>query len=380
MASRRTRRRGGRGLAALLALCAAGLGGCPLGPDEATDPVPPDDGRQDVDDPPTDWTVVSGPCLGSQTNAMHFDADGRGYLGCGENADGVGLHRSDDGGRSWARVDGFDRVRVSDIRRGPDGALLLAGKDTTGPAIAYAYRDGAAPSVEVLLNYGPRAPFMRIGHAENVVVAADGAAMVDSLTGSYVGYRAAADEDFVEYYYGLDADDAEAALTIRRLGLVDGAFFGVGGSISDPAQVFVEADRPRFTRVALGEHDGELYDFAQVGDAVLVGGWDQTDREPLLLRGVGDLARPESWTRLDVTARVAQGAVRGVHAVGDDVLVVGERFPTAAGGFALFSSDGGEHWADVTPKGARVLSRAWLFSDGRAVVAGAGGYLALGSP
>ena len=53
--------------------------------------------------------------------------------------------------------------------------------------------------------------------------------------------------------------------------------------------------------------------------------------------------------------------------------MVGEKIPTAQGGFVVLSQDGGRTFEDITPEGAGEFSAVWMFEDGQLVVGGGGG-------
>ena len=328
-----------------------------------------------------------GPCGGSATNALLFDSSGIGWIGCGENADGAGLYTSQDNGASWSEVYGWEEVRVSDIREGPDGELLLAGKDTLDSGIAFEIAPDGTESV--LLDYGPSSPFMRIGHAENILVTRSGEALVDSLTGVYVGWRPDADASWQEWYYFDDQlleDGTERVAPIRQLALLGDRWVAVGGAISDPPQVFLPSTHPdatvHVTTLEVDTTNGELYDVEVLSDLdasgnaeIIAGGWDQTDRDLMMFRCSGDPWNPASWTRITL-ANPFEGAVFALASDAERVVAVGERFPSSAGGFVLESRDGGVTWSDITPDGASSLSEVAFLPNGQLYVAGSGSYAA----
>ena len=61
--------------------------------------------------------------------------------------------------------------------------------------------------------------------------------------------------------------------------------------------------------------------------------------------------------------------------VGDTVVAVGEKIPTAMGGFIVISTDGGRTFEDITPNGGDTgtFSAVWLFDSGEIIAAGGGG-------
>ncbi len=333
--------------------------------------------------------VVDGPCGGSRTAALWFDDADVGYAGCGENGEGTGLFRTADGGLTWGEVTGFGTVRVSDIRRGPGAyadRLFLAGKDTAGAALAWSW-DGAGAPV-ALLSYDGAS--MRIGHAENIVVTAGGRAAADSLTGNYLAGTDDLAAPLTEYEYlderTLDGPPPGVNVHPRRLVAVGEAVWGVGSVINDPAGIYLPSEREDATPWMMTtvqpdpSSDGELLDLhvTDARDAIAVGR-DQTSGDVLAWRLAGDPYDPASWSALPLGLS-GGGIAWDVVVDGDVVLVVGERAPSSAGGFALLSTDGGASFTDIAPAGAPALSKAWRFADGRVLLLGSGGYGALGTP
>ena len=78
------------------------------------------------------WLTSSHSCPGgNRTDALHRDADGTRWVGCGTNAAGYGLFLSENGAASWSAAvvspeHVLDEFRVNSISRGHDGVLYVA--------------------------------------------------------------------------------------------------------------------------------------------------------------------------------------------------------------------------------------------------------------
>jgi hypothetical protein len=335
------------------------------------------------------WTLAATPCPGSKTNALWFDSTAVGFAGCGENAEGAGLFRTADGGRSWDGLPAFDEVRVVDLRRGPDGVLYAAGIHRVEGTSAWRIDEAGGAFAPVALFAPGNNAFTAVKQAENVAVAADGQVLVDSLTGTSAAYRAGGGDSFLEVH-SLDQAaiaDPENALgvQVRRIVAFDDRFYAAGSVINEPAQVFLPSALPGATfhleSVALqpASQDGELLDLhLWSATRMIAAGWDQSTRDLLVFVLDGDARSPSAWTRVDLAASGIDypAGVWDLSVVGDVVVAVGEKVPTSAGGCVLRSADGGRTWADITPVtgGSPVgpLSAVWLFPDGDIFAAGGG--------
>lgn len=338
---------------------------------------------------PGTWSELVGPCGGSETNALWFDDPQTGFIGCGENADGEGLYVTVDGGASWESIAPFIEVRIMDIRRGPDGILRGAGIHQLDDYPVWTF-DESSPTLDPTGLYSPsNNAFLAVNQAENIAVTADGQMLIDSLTGTTAAYAAAgAFEEIPSLGEGLLDDPDAPGFQVRRIQAWDGRFYAVGSVINDPARVHLPSQMPGAThhfhtvRLQPETRDGELLDMHVWDDEhILVAGHDQSERWPLLYLVEGaDPYDPASWEKIELrdSGLEYQGGINDLHVQGDRVIAVGEKIPTALGGFVVLSEDGGRTWDDVTPPGAPQtgpLSSGWLFDDGTMVVAGGGGEL-----
>jgi hypothetical protein len=331
------------------------------------------------------WSEISGPCGGSATNAMWFDDQDHGFAGCGENAAGEGLFVTSDGGMSWQDESAFGEVRIMDLRRGPDGVLYGAGTDQLDGFSLWSIDESGA-DLEVVGLYTPsNNAFTSVGQGENAAVTAGGQILVDSLTGTSAAYQPAGGAFEEHYSIGeaaiADPDNAPA-FQVRRIVAFDEQFFAVGSLINDPARVHLPSQLPgatfHFQTVQLQSdtRDGELLDMHVWSPThMIVAGHDQSERYPLIYVVDGDPYSGDNWQQVELadSGIEYQAGVNDIDVVGDTVVAVGEKIPTAAGGFVVISQDAGLTWEDVTPEGAGELSAVKLFDDGQMVVGGGGG-------
>lgn len=330
------------------------------------------------------WTEVENPCGGSRTAALWFDDRKTGYLGRGEAQEGKGLFRTKDGGRTWEAMPAFAKTRVNDIRRGPDGRLYGAGWNTESNCSAWVVEEkGFEP--RKLFQPGDSV-WTAVTQGENVAVTDDGQVFVDSLTGVTFAYRASGGE-FVEGRSFLQealADPEAPGWQVRRVVAYGGRFYACGSLINEPAMVFLPSKDPKatfhLTRLELqpSNEDGELMDLhLWSAKRAIVVGTCQTTHAMLAYLADGDLHDRKSWKRVDFAASgiAFDGWIRSISVQGETVVAVGEKVPTAQGGFVLVSEDGGTTWKNRTPTKRKVgpLSKVWLFENGDRVVAGGGG-------
>jgi len=340
--------------------------------------------------PMTGWTQVSQPCSGSRVNALWFEDANQGFIGCGENANGFGLFPSNDGGMTWDVSErDFEQIRVSNIRRGDDGGFYGAGRSGIDDFAGFTIDDSGS-RLRVTGIYAP-SNSGGVNDGENIAVTADGQVMIDSLTGTTFAYRAAGSDTFEEFSYLneeiIDDPGAFSAITIRRLVTHNNKFYGVGSTINDPGEVYLpstnpNATVPHFTRLALqpSTRKGELRDLYLWSESeMLVVGFDQSTRDPLVFRCSGDCYDTASWSQIELFDQGIEykGDIWDIHVVGDTVVAAGEKVPTADGGFVLISRDRGLTWEDITPTpergGVGALSAVWLFEDGGIFAGGGGG-------
>ena len=334
------------------------------------------------------WARAATPCPGSKTNALWFDDRQTGFAGCGENAEGLGLYATSDGGRTWTALPAFADVRVTDLRRGPDGVLYGAGIHTTGGMSAWRIDEAGAALAPVSLFTPGDSAFTSVRQAENVAVAADGSALVDSLTGTTAACRVAGG-DFVEMRSLREeaiADPDATGVQVRRVVAFEGGFYASGSVINEPAQVFLPSRLEGATchlyalELQPPDQDGELLDLHlwSATRAITVG-FDQSKRYPLVYVLDGDAYDRAAWAKIELADSdvTYQAGINDIDVAGDVVVAAGEKIPTSGGGCLLRSADGGRTWGDITPElgGARPgpLSAVRIFANGDILAAGGGG-------
>ena len=333
---------------------------------------------------PLSWSETAGPCGGSQTNTLWFDDRMTGFVGCGENAAGEGLFTTTDGALTFEDNVRFNEVRIMDIRRGPDGVLYGAGIHQLDGFPVWSFDEGGMINSTGL--YTPsNSAFLAVNQAENAAITADGQMLIDSLTGTTAAYRSAGGE-FEEVPSLGEAllDDPDAgSFQVRRIQAHDNRFYAVGSLINDPARVHLPSQLDgatfHFHTVELQSEnrDGELLDMHVWDDQhIIVAGHDQSERYPLIYLVDGaDPYDVDNWEKIELfdSGLDYQAGVNDIHVVGDRVVMVGEKIPTAQGGFVIISEDGGRTFEDITPEGADALSAVWMFDNGEMVVGGGGG-------
>lgn len=333
---------------------------------------------------PLAWSEISGPCAGSGTNALWFDDRMNGFVGCGENADGEGLYTTIDGGATFEENVRFNEVRVMDIRRGPDGVLYGAGIHQLDGFPLWSFDEGGMIGATGL--YTPsNSAFTAVNQGQNAAITDDGQMMVDSLTGTQAAYRPAGGEfeEVDSLSEELLSNPDAGSYQVSRIVANDNRFYAVGSLINDPARVhlpsLLDGATFHFQSVLLqpDTRDGELQDM-HVWDSehIIVAGFDQSERFPLVYLVDGaDPYDSANWEKIEFfdSGIDYQAGINDIAVDGETVVMVGEKFPTSAGGFVVISEDGGRNFEDVTPEGMGPLSRVWMFDNGEMITAGGGG-------
>lgn len=315
--------------------------------------------------PPPDFERSSHTCVGGRVDDLHRDTDGTLWLGCGEAADGTGLHRSSDGGRSWEEVEGFETFRVSDISRADDGLLYVAGTEVGGP-----HRVRSFDGVDIEPVFVATNQIWNTFHVGSFVRQSNGFAIAESLTGSGMAVRqaeAASWEDASPWVSGshqmLDAIDGE------------GIILGVGSTIIQPPTLFVQQNDAFFEAIVLDpSFTGELWSIDQALGVTAVGGVDQDADVGVIYVTEGLPNQPGNWvgTRID-TGQATW--IRDVCVDGQHIVAVGA-FTVTEQGLAYESTDGGQAWAALSlPDDTPSLWSCWLDRDGL-WMAGANGFFA----
>ncbi len=322
------------------------------------------------------------PCEGYRTDALHRDADGHLWLGCGTDAIGTGLFHSTDGGMNWAEPatdpDGYlETFRTTHVHRSADGLLYIAGVSTTGAERVVSADTTSSPYVldTVFESQSQTWNSFTVGTFRR---SESGFAVAESLTGADLAFRTSDEADW-EDGYGWWTDGS--SFQILDLDEHDGQFYGVGSTISQPPFAFLPSAAagpdgfaldPVQLVEGLAEYNGELWSVDVDDGGILAGGVDQ-DRDVGWVHVSGsEPADPDDWTSFDVSTLISDEPswVRGVCRDGANLAAVGE-LSTGTGGFVLGSTDGGSSWTDKTPvDGVPSLQRCVM--DGAEIYAAGG--------
>lgn len=340
------------------------------------------------------WTTYAHSCPGSSiTDALHRDADGSLWVGCGSNASGYGLHASFDGGETWSEVQVTPSTlliefRVFSISRGHDGALYVAGiQNATGNMVIRIDTAGSPPfSASLILTaVSQLGRQFQVGSYREL---SDGRAIAESHTGSDLLYRPDAAT-------GSSAADWVIPDTLQgqilSLEVHDDEFYGSGSTINEPPRVYLPPQGPAtppydFERIELDPSGvGEMWGVAANDQRVIVTGIDRTFNIGKILVSSGDPYNAANYLVHEIQSIVGTGGIgtmgRDVCMSGDRVVVVGERFPQGSdSGLAMASSDGGHTFTNISPPSPippSTISRCVLAPNGQLVVAGSSGFIGL---
>ena len=336
---------------------------------------------------PSSWSTSVSPCYGSGTSALLCDDDQACYVGCGETADGTGLHLTTDGGATWTvpyDIAGgfFSDYRVMDLTR--DGDLLyVAGTSNSGSHRVVSLDTTTGALVEVYMN------IFTIDHsltAGSYARTDDGTEIAESLTGSNIvirkpdaGWQAThANNDGWAAGYGWWLNtDYPNNVQILDMAVANDKILGVGAQINELPTVYLPPRSWAFATdsngddyidqlwetVALADgfstYDGECWGIDANGDGLAVVCVNQTDGAGMVYT-IGsdwettayDLANWTSTSASNVVdaALVAghstwnEGVCRGPN---NELTVVG-RDSQADDGYLMRSTDGGATWTELT--------------------------------
>jgi len=329
----------------------------------------------------------------SITDALHLDADGTLWVGCGTNGSGFGLFYSTNQGADWAAAStapeiGIDSWRVTAIHRGYDGALYVGGTATAQGDNTVVLR--LVTSAEPPFAVSPvlvKAPFIgysfTVGNYRDL---SDGRALADSLTGSDRLFRPSAEVSQSALDWEIPAPSHPQFLDLVSF---NDAFYAAGSLIAQGPRVFLpplqpEAHPASLVEVILDSQQSGLISGLAVNEQRIVGTGinNQTNRGVIYVSG-SDPYDADTWTRHDLSslANLGDGLSWGQGACmrGAMVVVVGERQPLVdGGGLAVLSIDGGQSFHNISPaSGPRSISRCVIDEQGAVVVAGSGSYLGL---
>ena len=362
-------------------------------PSDAEDPA--SDAETDVSDvaPPDPWTLSSHPCPGiNRTDALWVDDDGATWVGCGSGAEGTGLfvRTAADGAFAAPSTnprDFFDTWRVLSISRSADGYLYVAGTNTAqGNQMVVRLDDAGAVSAVYTAPDRPMTGqrFVAGGFRR----ASNGRAIIESLTGTDLLYRAT-DADPWVLVTSADYSDATNHQFLD-IALDGDQFVAAGSTISEPPLLFVEQDEPTgeigFDLVqlesGLGVYDGEMWAIAAYDGLVLVGGVNQDGDVGRFYTAAADGTGVAGFYADELASgRTNPTWVRGACASSHGWAVVGEEQVASGVGFVLFSVDGAT-WADITPADGvpKAISRCAWGADGALTVAGGDGFVGVWRP
>ena len=348
---------------------------------------------------PATWSVFTHSCPGaSRTDALWVEDDAM-WVGCGTNQLGYGLHRSSDGGETWADVatspaNEATQFRVSAIARGDGGLLYVAGFDANDSDMLLSYETSADPAVveKVLVagnQVGTSFPAGSLG------LLSGGRIFTESQTGYGALFRP--DADVVanallwdDVYYWANGGNPPG-YQMLDLAVHGDRLYGCGATIAEPPYVFLPAQDPgaeawEFDVVELPNTGwtGEMWGVAATDDRVIAVGVDQDADVGKIYVSGDDAYDPAGYTQFDLPDIVGGGNLgtwaRGVCAEGDRIVVVGERQPLSGGtGLVMLSEDGGMSFTDITPAAdvTESVTRCAFTSQGDAVVVGAGGFVGI---
>lgn len=331
--------------------------------------------------PTSGWAKTSIGCVsGNPFIALHFDAQ-TGYMGCGESSTNRGLFVTKDGGRSWSdTARKFSEAQVVDIRRAPNGKLYGAGKDNLDGSRVFEIDDTDVDNLKLIGVFFPMttSAFKKVERAQNIAVTGQGHMLADDSVKRTAGYKPAGSDEWQELEY---VGEGEQVLTLTRVRALNEAFYGVGSTIDGDAEIHLPSkteETPIFTTISpVKNRDIELQDFHIWNETKMIAvGVNNTQRFPVILIGEGDLYEEANWKQIDLfdSGIEFEGNIRGMAVNGDNIVVVGGKVPSSAGGFVLMSSDAGETWTDITPvpESGKVtrLWNVWLWENGDIYAAG----------
>ena len=327
------------------------------------------------------WTISSVGCDASQQHTLHRDDDGTLWAGCGAGVSGFGIHRSVDGGLTWAEPTTnpagiVETFRVHDIERGHDGALYLAGTiSTAGPQNRIIRLDTSTAqpyAAQVSLLGAPIAGLNdTIGYYAELP---NGAAMTASQTGFTKLFRPDAS-------VGNSAQDwtrLDGIEPFTHLISFDGGFYASGSRNIVRPRIFLppqsETAQPwELVEVILdNSYDGELWGIAVNDQRVVAVGIDQDENFGKIYVSQGDPYDPANYI-VHEFREDGRSWAHGVCMRGDRIAVVGRRL--LQGARVFISTDGGNSFSDVSPAGSAIITECVIAPDGLLTVFGSGGFI-----
>jgi hypothetical protein len=346
---------------------------------------------------PLGWTASAHTCSAtSRTDALFVDADGVFWVGCGSTQVGYGLHRSIDGGASFAPVattpeDVLASFRVNAIARGDSGELLAAGFDASGAEMVFALDTASEPMAvtETLVAGNQVGTSFHVG---SMAVLSGDRIFVESLTGFGALYRSGPGvgsnaSSWDDAYYWASTGVGYQLMDVAVSG---DALYGAGSTIIEPPMVFLPptaANAEPYAMVPLELPNdgwtGEMWGVAADAGRVVVTGVNQDAHVGKIYVSGADAYDAASYTEIDIDDLVGAGPLgswgRGACIRGERIAVVGERQPLGSGtGFVLLSTDGGQAFTDITPDGVgESVTRCTFLEDGALVATGAASFFGI---
>ena len=348
------------------------------------------------------WTTSAHPCAGNRTDAMWFDDEHTGFVGCGTTTEGYGLYTTTNGGSSWSLVpspnDFLSTMRVNSLSRGADGKLYVGGIGDNGARVVTLLNGELSefyltPSSGVQVWQGFQVGTFRID--------SNGRAVSESLTGSDVMYWPSATggqvtaADAVNGYGWWEQATIEGSgAQILDLEVHGDRFYGVGSTISQPPYFFYEPasgfpedgfalQAIRLSDDGLAAFDGEVWDIAidTAGD-MLLAGVNENSNTAVAWFNTGDPTAATSWIMVDMSAILTSGnddATRfyGACRAGNLMVAVGD-YSQRGNALLMLSQDGGATWTEQTPPTSDVnpvgpLSKCQFLGQ-KAYITGADGF------
>ena len=266
------------------------------------------------------WLTSSHPCPGgNRTDALHRDADGTLWVGCGTNATGYGLFLSENGGASWSTaavspVEVLDEFRVNSISRGHDGALYVAGVRASTRDRVLRCDPASAPFAGSVTLRGT-AQVGRSFHVGSYRELANGRSLAESLNGVDLLYRptAATGHSATDWTRIQDFNRQILDLTVHN-----DRFYGAGGQINTAPTLFLPPTSPTAapwefsmqTPTVAASWEGELWGLAVSAQRLVAVGVDQDADVGKILVSSTNPATMGAYIEHELPAIVGPGGVR----------------------------------------------------------------------
>ena len=344
------------------------------------------------------WELYNHPCVGNRTDAMWFDDESTGFVGCGSTPEGYGLYQTTDGGLSWSSTastnDFLAGMRVNSISRASDGKLYIAGTGNSGARVVSLDTSGTLG--EFYLKPSSGAQTWQTFQVGTFRIDKDGRAVSESLTGSDVMYWSGAGVEPVDGYGWWNGVVEGNGAQILDLEIFDDRFYGVGSTISQPPYFYYEkadgmGDAFSFESIKLSGDGlsafiGEVWDIdIDSGGDMLLSGVNESTNVGVLWFNDGDPTSAASWNMLDVGPIIPvsdnnRTRFYGGCREGDLMMAVGD-FSQRKEALAVLSTDGGSTWNLYGPPGRGAdavgpLSKCQVLGD-KVFITGADGFFGI---